>query len=158
MDHSLKTGITFGMTSGTITTVGLMVGLHSGTHSRLAVLVGIITIAIADAFSDGMGIHLSEESENRHSRKEIWLATLTTFLTKFLFALSFVIPVLVFELNTAIIVSVTWAMVILTALSLMIAAEKGARKFNVVVEHLAIAGAVVLITHFVGDFVGKSFN
>jgi len=38
MKHSLKTGFSFGLTSGIITTLGLMVGLHSGTHSRLAVM------------------------------------------------------------------------------------------------------------------------
>ena len=52
MKHSLKVGISFGMTSGIITTLGLMVGLHSGTNSKLAVIGGLFTIAIADAFPD----------------------------------------------------------------------------------------------------------
>ena len=56
MKESLKTGITFGLTSGVITTLGLMVGLHSGTGSRIAVIGGILTIAVADAFSDALGI------------------------------------------------------------------------------------------------------
>ena len=60
--HSLRIGFSFGLTSGIITTLGLMVGLHAGTHSRLAVIGGILTIAIADAFSDALGIHISEES------------------------------------------------------------------------------------------------
>lgn len=50
--QSFKTGFSFGLTSGIITTLGLMVGLHSGTHSKLVVLGDILTIAIADAFSD----------------------------------------------------------------------------------------------------------
>jgi len=49
MKHQLKTGVSFGLTSGIITTLGLMVGLHSGTQSRIAVVGGILTIAIADA-------------------------------------------------------------------------------------------------------------
>ncbi|MDI6733408.1 MAG: hypothetical protein QME51_05200, partial [Planctomycetota bacterium] len=60
MNHSIKTGFSFGSTSGVITTLGLMVGLHSGTHSKFAVLGGIVTIAVADAFSDALGIHISE--------------------------------------------------------------------------------------------------
>jgi len=68
MKSSLKTGLSFGLTSAIITTLGLMVGLHSGTHSRLAVIGGVLTIAIADAFSDAMGIHISEEAENVHRR------------------------------------------------------------------------------------------
>ena len=72
MKTSLRTGFSFGLASGTITTLGLMVGLHSGTHSKLAVFGGVLTIAIADAFSDALGIHVSKESENKHSVKEIW--------------------------------------------------------------------------------------
>ena len=54
MNHSVKTGFSFGFTSAIITTLGLMVGLNAGTHSRLVVLGGILTIAIADAFSDAL--------------------------------------------------------------------------------------------------------
>jgi hypothetical protein len=67
----MKVGFSFGLTSGIITTLGLMVGLSSGTHLKLAVIGGILTIAIADSFSDAMGIHVSEESENIHTTKEI---------------------------------------------------------------------------------------
>ena len=48
MNHSLRVGFSFGLTSGLITTLGLMVGLSSGTHSKLVVIGGILTIAIAD--------------------------------------------------------------------------------------------------------------
>ncbi|MBU0501654.1 MAG: hypothetical protein KJ811_00210, partial [Candidatus Margulisbacteria bacterium] len=96
MRHSIKVGFSFGITSGIITTLGLMVGLNSSTHSELVVIGGILTIAIADALSDALGIHISEESENVHSTKEIWEATLATLFSKFLFALTFIIPILIF--------------------------------------------------------------
>ena len=70
MKESLRTGISFGLTSAIITTLGLMVGLHSGSGSKIVVLAGILTIAIADAFSDALGIHVSEESENTHTVKQ----------------------------------------------------------------------------------------
>ena len=41
MKASWKTGLSFGLTSGVITTLGLMVGLHAGTHSRAVVLGGM---------------------------------------------------------------------------------------------------------------------
>ena len=86
MDHSVKTGFSFGLTSATITTLGLMVGLSSSTNSKLAVIGGILIIAVADAFSDALGIHISEESENKHTPKQIWISTVSTFLSKFIFA------------------------------------------------------------------------
>ena len=152
MKESLRTGITFGLTSAVITTLGLMVGLHSGTHSRIVVLGGILTIAIADAFSDALGIHVSEESENTHTIKEIWTSTIATFLAKFLFALTFAVPVLLLSLSTAIIVSLLWGILILAILSYAVAKSQGTPPWKVVGEHILITLVVIGITHSVGHW------
>ena len=157
MNHSIKTGLCFGLTSGIITTLGLMVGLHSGTHSKMVVLGGILTIAIADAFSDALGIHMSEESEGKHSSKEVWQSTLSTFFSKFLFALTFVIPILLFELSTAIIASIVWGLFALSVLSLKLAKDQQKKPWRVIGEHLLIAVVVIIITHFVGDWIRTMF-
>ena len=153
MKESLRTGMTFGMTSAVITTLGLMVGLHSGTHSRFVVLGGILTIAIADAFSDALGIHISEESENAHTVKQIWISTVATFLSKFIFSLTFAVPVLLLSLSTAIIVCLLWGMSILAILSYAMAKSQGVAPWKVVGEHILIALVVVGITHLVGDWI-----
>lgn len=158
MNHSLKIGFSFGLTSGIITTLGLMVGLFSGTHLKLAVLGGILTIAIADSFSDAMGIHISEESENVHTTKEIWESTITTFTSKFLFALTFILPVLLFEeLSTAVIVSVIWGLSLLCILSFYIAKQQKIKAWQPVVEHLGIAVIVIVITYYVGCWISSTF-
>jgi len=105
MKNSLLKGSSFGLTSGVITTLGLMVGLHSGTNSEIAVLSGIITIAVADGLSDALGIHISEESENVHTEKQIWAATISTFMVKFCVALTFIVPVLLLALSLAVIIN-----------------------------------------------------
>ncbi len=153
MKDSLRTGISFGLTSAVITTLGLMVGLHSGTHSKMVVLSGILTIAIADAFSDALGIHISEESESTHTVKQIWGSTVATFLAKFLFAMTFVLPVLLLPLSLAIIISVAWGLLILTALSYLMASAQARSPWKIVAEHVLIAVAVIIITHWVGDWV-----
>ena len=50
MDVATKKGIGFGLTSGIITTIGTMVGLAEGTGLKIAVVGGILTVAVADAF------------------------------------------------------------------------------------------------------------
>ena len=153
MKDLLRTGVTFGLTSAVITTLGLMVGLHSGTHSKMVVLSGVLTIAIADAFSDALGIHISEESENVHTTKQIWVATVATFLAKFLFAMTFVVPVLLFSLSTAIGVSLIWGLSVLTVLSYVIAKSQGEPPWKIVGEHLIIALVVIAITYWVGHWI-----
>lgn len=156
--HSLKTGFSFGSTSGIITTLGLIVGLHSGTHSKLAVLGGILTISIADAFSDALGIHVSEESEYKHTIKEIWESTIYTFLSKFVFASTFIIPTLLFPLLTAIIVSIIWGLSLLSVFGFFIAKGQKSKPWKVIIEHLAVAIVVVIISHYVGEWISPRFS
>lgn len=155
MKDSFKTGIAFGLTSGAITTLGLMVGLHAGTHSRLAVIGGILTIAIADAFSDALGIHVSKESENAYTKRQVWAATIGTFLSKFFFALTFLIPLLFFEMPTSILISLAWGIAVLAGLSYIIAKAQQEPPWKVILEHLAIAVVVVIITHTAGMWISR---
>jgi VIT1/CCC1 family predicted Fe2+/Mn2+ transporter len=158
MNHSLKTGFSFGLTSGIITTLGLIVGLHSGTHSKLAVLGGVLTIAIADSLSDAFGIHLSEETEGVHNVKEIWTATISTFLVKFIFTLTFLIPILIFKLSTAILISIIWGLFLLSIFSYSIAKKTKNKPIKVVIEHLIISLIVIILTHYLGDFISSFFH
>jgi len=158
MKEVFKKGFSFGLTSATITTLGLMIGLQSSTQSRLVVLGGILTIAIADAFSDSLGVHISEEFENKKSPKEVWMATIATFLSKFIFALTFLIPVLLFPLSTAIIVSILWGLFMISLLSYKMAKEQHSGVWQVIGEHVLIFFSVMAITHFVGDFIGTHFG
>ncbi len=153
MKTSWKTGISFGLTSGVITTLGLMVGLHSGTHSRAIVISGILTIAIADAMSDALGIHVSEESKNSVPVSQVWEATLATFAAKFVISVTFVVPVVIGPLDQAIVISVVWGLFLLTVLSFFIARAQTIAPWKVIGEHLLIALCVVAITHAVGDWV-----
>lgn len=155
---SLRTGLSFGLTSGIITTLGLMVGLGAGTSSRLAVIGGILTIAIADSFSDALGIHVSEESEAKHTAREIWESTAATFFSKFIFAAVFVIPVLLLSLATAIVVSVVFGLLIMGVISFIIAREEREKPSRVVMEHLSIALIVIIATYFVGIWISATFS
>lgn len=157
-DHSVRVGISFGLTSGIITTLGLMVGLSAGTSSRTAVLGGILTIALADSLSDALGIHVAEESEGVHTPREIWVATLATFVTKLLTALTFAIPVLLLDLDLAVFVSVLWGAVALTLLSFDLARRQGVPARSLVVEHLGVAALVVAAAHLVGLGISAIFE
>ena len=155
--HSFKTGLSFGLTSGVITTMGLIVGLYSGTHSKLAVMGGILTIAIADSFSDALGIHIAEESENKHTSKEIWEATISTFLSKLVVTMTFVIPILLLPLTTAIIVNVVWGLSLLTIFSFYLAKEQKIKPWGVIAEHLLITLIVIIVTHYLGNWIRSTF-
>ncbi|MCD6109982.1 hypothetical protein J7J83_04455 [bacterium] len=158
MEQSIKIGISFGLTSGIVTTLGLIVGLNAGTSSEMVVVGGILTIAIADSASDALGIHISQESDPKKSIKEIWMSTIATFSTKLVFALSFIIPVVLLELNTAVIVSIIWGLLLLSIFSYYIAVQKGESPWRAILEHTIIAVLVIISTNFAGDFIHSIFS
>ncbi len=157
-EAGIRTGLFFGATSGVITTIGLLTGLHAGTESLAAVLGGILVIAVADAMSDALGIHLAEEANPETDSQHVWSATIMTFATKFIFASSFAIPLLLLPLAEAVIASVAWGMFVITVLSYFLAKSQGERPLPVIAEHLLIAVVVVVLSHLIGGWVGTTFG
>jgi vacuolar iron transporter family protein len=157
MKRAIFAGLSFGLTSGVITTLGLLVGLSSATHSRIAVIGGVITIAFADALSDSLGIHISEEAGNKMNHKQIWHSTFAAFFSKFLLGLSFIIPLILFSLELATIIGIIYGAIILIFLSYFISKRNKTKTLNVILEHISIATLVIIISHFIGKLVNFLF-
>ena len=157
MRLSLRKGFSFGLTSGIITTLGLIVGLQSSTNSYIAIIGGVLVIAIADALSDAFGVHVSEEAENKHSNREVWESTAATFISKFIFAITFLIPVLIFSLDIAIMVSVFWGLFLISIFSFYMAKIQETSPLKIVTEHLLIAIIVIIMTHYIGEWIATIF-
>ena len=157
MKKAIKTGLGFGLTSGIITTLGVIVGLSSGTHSEIAIISGVLTVAIADSLSDALGIHVSEESKGNRNHGKIWMATVSASLSKFICAISFIIPVLLFSSSVAVLISIIWGFLLLSFFSYYIARENGENPWRAIAEHLSVATVVVIITHYAGVLINLLF-
>ena len=156
MNHSVQVGLSFGLTSGVITTIGLMVGVYSGTESSVAVIASVLTIAIADAMSDALGIHIAEESENVHTQREVWISTLTTFFAKFIVSSTFLIPLLLMDLKTAVIVNIIWGTLIMVVYNYFVGKRQEQNTWGVIFEHLFIAVLVIIVTYYLGLWVNHA--
>ena len=153
-----RTGLFFGATSGVITTIGLIVGLNSGTKSITAVLGGILIIAVADAMSDALGIHLAEEANPDTDHAHVWSATIMTFLTKFIFSISFAVPLLLLPLGPAVTASVIWGLIVIIVLSYFLAKSQDESPLFIIGEHVGIAVLVLVFSHYIGVWVAATFG
>ena len=153
-----RTGLFFGATSGVITTIGLIVGLNAGTGSITAVLGGILVIAVADAMSDALGIHLAEEADPNTDHAHVWAATIMTFITKFVFSISFAVPLLLLPLITAVVVSVIWGLFVIVLLSYFLARSQDESPLYIIGEHVGIAILVLVFSHYIGVWVAATFG
>ena len=155
MKRSIRTGVGFGLTSGIITTLGLIVGLSASTHSRIAVIGGILTIAIADSFADALGIHVAEEADMDNSDRQVWESTLAAFFTKAIFAGIFLIPFLFFSLSQGVIINIFLGLLILFCFSFYLGIKQKENGWKAAFENLIVGMLVITVSAFAGSWISK---
>jgi VIT1/CCC1 family predicted Fe2+/Mn2+ transporter len=155
---SIKKGLSFGLTSGIITTLGMIVGL-SNLDSKRIIILGIVSVAVADAFSDALGINAAEEAEKKHknSTKCVWESTISTYLSKVIFASLFILPFLFLSINYALTICLVYSILVIGISSYFIAVQRKENPFSMIFEHLAITAAVIIASHFLGKWIEGLF-
>ncbi|MCX5711544.1 MAG: hypothetical protein NTY47_00510 [Candidatus Omnitrophica bacterium] len=147
-----ETRFSFGATAAIITNLSLIVGLRTGEHAKLSIIASMLVIALADNISDSMGIHIYQESECLDPR-EVWSSTMSNFLSRLLVSLTFMFLVLFLPINVAAVISIAWGLLLLSAMSYMIAKDRNMTPYKIIIEHLAIAIAVIIMSNFAGQFI-----
>ena len=69
--------------------------------------------------------------------------------------MTFIIPILLFDLQLAIYLNLTWGLILLTILSFYIAKNQNEKPINVILEHLTITILVVITTYYIGLWLGN---
>jgi VIT1/CCC1 family predicted Fe2+/Mn2+ transporter len=151
-----QTKFSFGATSAIISNLGLITGLQTLDHAKLSIVGGIIIIGIADNIADSFGIHMFQESECLKT-KEVWISTLTNFLTRVSVSFSFIPLILFLSIKLAVISSVIWGLVLLSLLSYSIARREGRNPQWVIFEHIIIAVVVIFASSLAGKWFTKTF-
>ncbi len=123
---------------GFLSNKGVRTGLFFGATSDVITTLGLMT-----------GLNAGTHS---------LAATVSTFLNKFVFALSFAIPLLLLPLDLAVMASVAWGMFVIIVLSYFIARVQQASATAIIAEHVGIALLVVVLSHFIGVWVHKAFG
>ncbi|HEY4494995.1 MAG TPA: hypothetical protein VJC01_00935, partial [Candidatus Paceibacterota bacterium] len=155
--HDKLGKFSFGISSAVLTTLGMIVGLNSATESLIAVIAGIVTVAVADSLADSIGIYFSKKTERGISPATVFKSALNVFLSKFIFALTFIIPFIVFPLFFAIYVCIAWGLVLLAFINIQIAFVQEESISKTVTKNLVIAIFVIFISYFAGKVVSLIF-
>lgn len=154
--HDRVGELIFGITSGILTTTGLLVGMNAATDSRLAVVAGILVIAMADSLSDSFGMYLSKLGERGSTKAAALRYASGTFAGKFIFPLSFVIPLLSpIALSTAVMIDLAWGVAVLALLSAEQALVTQTSVARTIGRNVGLAILIVCLSSLVGSFVPK---
>ena len=145
--------LSFGITSGILTTVGVLVGMQAATASTLAVIASIATIAVADSFSDAFGMYISKVGERGSTKNEALRYALGTFIGKFIFPLTFIVPLTILPLVVGIWVDITWGGVALALLSAEQAIVIQESVVGTIARNIGLAAIIIIFSTVVGNSV-----
>jgi len=142
----------FGSTSAIITNLALIIGLDTAADAKLAIISSLLVIALADNISDTLGIHMYQEAEGLR-KSLVWKLTITNFFSRLITSLGFVLIVLIFPINIAVIFSLVYGFLVLAIVSYLISIKRKINPWSSIFEHLIIAVVVVILSKFIGSMV-----
>ena len=153
-------GLTFGVVDGVITVLGILAGLYV-LGDRMAVVAGMLVAGLADSFANAVGIHISQETEGKHSSKEVMMSTSLAFLATFIVTLILVVPHFFMPLQNASFVSVALGLVFITGVGYFIGKrlEKGHLKTGkLIAEYLMMTILVIAASYIIVTLVRDIFG
>lgn len=138
----------FGATSAVTSSLALLIGLNSLSVSKLGIIGALLVIAFADNIADSLGLHIYAESKSRGHTK---LDTMTNYFTRAGITLIPVIFVVALSMPDAIAASIIFGLIIIAALSYLIAISHKLDPVRTVAEHLVITVLVMLASQLIGS-------
>ncbi len=153
--HSRVGELTFGITSGILTTLGVLGGVNAATESKLSVVAAIAAIAVADSASDAFGIYMAKSAERGVGSGAAIRYAVGTLAGKFFFPLTFIIPIFLLPLDAAVAVDYLWGGCALALLSFEQAIVQERSPAAHICRNLALAAAIVAFSTAVGWMVAR---
>ena len=123
----------------------------------MSIIGSLLVLAVADNITDSLGIHIFQESDLK-DKSVVNSSTFSNFLTRLLLILSFIAIVYLLPTQLAVIISAAWGVLILVALSYLIAVEQRGSPINAIIQHLSIAAVVVISSLLLRQWIGSLFG
>jgi vacuolar iron transporter family protein len=158
LKSAIRKGLSFGITSAVITTLGIIVGVHSGTDLQHAIIAAILIIAFADSLADSCGILFSEQAREDCSTKDSLISAVTAFLGKVFFALTFIVPLVLLPLHAGIIVCIVYGLTLLVIYSAVTAKTRQESALKAITQYVLLAVIVIVLSHIIGLWVNRLFS
>ena len=146
-------GISFGVMDAVVTVLGVMIGL-SVTDNKFILLIGILTAGVADSFANAAGMHVAQETETHHGKREVFKSTIYCFFATLVTVLILSLPVALLTPEYSIYVSVGIGLSLLVGLGYFV--SKINNKFKphkLAAEYLIIGVSVSVICYIIGNLV-----
>ena len=156
MDSSSLQGMYFGLTEGTVTTLGIIIGMLASIPSKKAIISAGVAASLSDSFGDSIGLYYSEEATGR---TQGITAVKNMVFFKLLMATLYLAPLVILKnLKTGIYVSIILALIVISLSFYNLALIKEINTNEFVIKNTMAVGIVILITYYVVSTVERFFK
>ena len=156
MDSSSLQGMYFGLTEGTVTTMGIIIGMMASLPMKKAIFSAVIAATLSDSFGDSIGIYYSEEATGRTEGVN---AVKNMVFFKLLMACLYLAPLLLIKnLKTGIYTSIVLALIVISVSFYNLAQLKEINTTEFVLKNTMAVGLVIIITYYIVNMVEKFFK
>ena len=134
--------------------MALIAGLEAAEAGKGGLISALLIAAVADNLSDSLSVHMYQESE-RLDQKDAFIGTVANFATRFVVCLSFVLIVATLPRHLAAFWGVAWGFALLTGLTCILARYRRVSVVSEVGKHLSVAVAIIVVSQWVGHWIGR---
>jgi len=149
--------ISYGGSAAIATSMALVSGLGAAGAMKPVVASALLIAALADNLTYSLSIHIFQESEQL-DQKEAFAGTVSNFVTRLLVCLSFILLVWLLPVSVALGLIIAWGMLLLAALTFLVARERKVGAFLEVVKHLLVAASVVVVSKAIGSWISTALK
>jgi len=147
MDSSSLQGIYFGLTEGTVTTMGIIIGMFASMPIKKAIFSAVIAATLSDSLGDSIGLYYSEEARGG---KNAINAVMNMVLCKLLVSFIYIIPLFFIKsLKTGIFVSILIALLVIYKSFHNLASIKEVDPTEFIIKNTLTIVAVIIITYYI---------
>lgn len=156
MDSSSLQGMYFGLTEGTVTTIGIIIGMMASLPMKKAIFSAVIAATLSDSFGDSIGIYYSEKATGR---PESINAIKNMVFFKLMMACLYLAPLLLIKkLKTGIYTSIILALIVISISFYNLARLKEINTTEFVIKNTIAVGIIILITYYIVSIVERFFK
>lgn len=156
-------GMTFGIMDGVITVLGVLAGLYA-LGDRTVLVAGMLIAGMADSLANAAGIHVSQETEGEHGRREVMMSTLMALLSTLSVTLILVLPHTLLGLCPASLASVLAGLALITVMGFFVGKRLGRGRLKtggIILEYVLMALIVIGVSSLIGiavrDLLGVAY-
>lgn len=148
------TDFSYGATSAVITSLAIIIALSGAANFVLTIVTALVIIAIADNIADSFGIHIYQESE-AVAGKKIVRTTMNNFISRVLVVAVFIVFIVLFPINVAILLSIVFGLFIIIIISYHISKHQSSNVYLSIFKHILITVAVIIGSFIVRELISK---